>query len=106
MTDEPNKKPDGAYKLLNVQWPDGIGPSNFANNACVVSDGTVVHVLFAQVSPPFFVGSEKELKERIEKVTAVPAIPVIKLTIPLENFRGMVRSFSEHLEKMDKLLNP
>jgi len=105
MADDDSKKQDVQYKPLDVVWPTSNSPCAFANNACIVSDGTIVHVMFAQVNPPFITGrNPDEAKEHFEKTTSVEASPVVRLAIPLSSFRTMIKTFAEHIDKMDKFL--
>jgi len=106
MADDDSNKPDMQIKPLDVVWPASSGPCAFANNACIVSDGTIVHVMFAQVNPPLITGrNPKETKERFDTTTSVEAVSVVRLAIPLSNFRVMIKTFADHIEKMDKFLN-
>ena len=106
MSDSDTKTPEMQVKSLDVRWPESIGPAVLANNACVVTDGTTVYVMFAQVNPPYVAGQPDEARERFDNLTSVAAIPVAQVAIPLANFRAMTKTFNDHIEKLDKILNP
>ena len=105
MSDETADKTISPYKLVQIQWPEP-GPAVYANNLCIQYDGTSVLLTFAQVNPPLVIGREEETKKLHETMSSVVATPIIRLVVPLDNFRMMLGLINEHMNKIEKIAKP
>jgi hypothetical protein len=108
MTDQiANKMPISA-KMVAVNWAAmEPGLVAYANNLTAQFDGKSVHLAFVQVNPPLIFGAnDAEKQEQLNKISSVPALPVARLVVPLEDFRTMVRALQEQLSKIDTLIKP
>jgi hypothetical protein len=105
MPDDTAENAIGSVKMVHVQWPEP-GPAIYANNLCVQYDGNSVFLTFAQVNPPLVVGkSEEETKQLCETISSVKATPVIRLVVPMENFRKMLELIHEHMSRVATIEN-
>ena len=108
MTDEIANKTPVPIKMVKVNWAE-IEPGlvAYANNLTAQFDGKSVHLTFVQVNPPLIFGAnEAEKQEQLSKISSIPALPVARLVVPLEDFRTMVRALQEQLDKIDNLPRP
>jgi hypothetical protein len=94
-------------KEVKVQWIVPPGADTYVNQLLAQYDGTFVHLMFAQVNPPFVPGAtDAERQELLDKISSVPAIPIGRFVVPLENIRTMVDVLQKFLEQIDKLTKP
>lgn len=92
---------------VKVQWIIPPGADVYVNQLLAQYDGNLIHLMFAQVNPPFVPGTtEAERQDQLDKISSVPAIPIGRFVVPLENFRRMVDVLQKHLEQIEKLTKP
>jgi hypothetical protein len=97
--------PNPDYKLVPVKWPVDPGAAIYANNLCVQFDGTAIFLTYAQVNPPLAVGKDEgETKGLQDSITSVIATPVVRLVIPLSNFRVMLAMIQQNMDKIEKMV--
>jgi hypothetical protein len=109
MADQTTSKTPVSQKMApKVNWSEmepclGV----YANQLMAQYDGQSLHLVFAQVNPPFTVGkTEEEVKEWLASLSLLKAIPVARLVIPLNSVRDMLRVLQEQLNKIDKIAKP
>jgi len=103
MTDQAANKPMIATKKIPINWVEP-GLAMFANNVASQSDGKAIYLTFAQISPPFLIGKdEATVKQEFDKISSVSALPVVRLVIPVDDYRIIVRTLQAQLEQLDQL---
>jgi hypothetical protein len=102
MSNDNAKNTPFFLKGIEVQWIVPPGPELFINQMMVQFDGTLFHLMFASVNPPPFVAkTEAELKEHADQIKSLPAIPVGRFVVPLENLKEMVTVLKQQIDYID-----
>ena len=91
-------------KLVRLVWGDlGGAPAILANNVLLQFDGSMVFLTFGQAAPPLVAGeTEDEKREQLSKIESVPVSTMVRLAVPVENYRAMVGAFQKHLAVIGK----
>ena len=97
MTDDPVKQPEASSQGAPISWSEAAQPV-FANVITSYCDGSTVFLTFGYTDmplhgPPDGVG--------IVRLEAVKAIPVIRLGLPLREFRDIVDTLQRHKARID-----
>jgi hypothetical protein len=87
-------------KMLAVELPD-VGPVVFSNNLHVTSDGASVYLSFFQVCPPVLMGTEEQQRQQLDQIASVKAQSVVRIAMPVNAFREVVRQAQEMMVRME-----
>lgn len=85
-------------KSVRINWVDA-GPAVLANNLMVQRDESTVYMTFYQISPPVILADdETSRRQELEKLESVNALPVVKVAVPIQQFRSFVDALKGHLQ--------
>jgi hypothetical protein len=102
MADEPVDKQPQAGKLVPIEWPD-VGVVMYANTLVTTADAHAVYLTFCQTIPPVMLGTVEEKLKQLADLKDIRAMPVARLAVPIEAFRGVVASLQEQIVNLDKM---
>ena len=97
MTDEALTQPGAASKQEPISWTEAGSPI-FANTITTYCDGATVFLTFGYVDTPLRGPSGGPGVVHLEKPTA---IPVIRLALPIREFRDIVGILQRFLGNID-----
>ncbi len=104
MTEQATDKAQFIQKGVQLNWAQP-GLAIFANNLHAQFDGyQSMFLTFAQVSPPIITApTPEEMKQRMDHISSLVAMPVARVVMPIENLRMVIAGLQAQLDAIENM---